>query len=165
MTEDPFQTDVAFDVARRMQRKRARRRVRSNDGDQGGGMHGGMHLQPAPVSPSQHAGSRAENEALAMLSREGLQLIARNLRCRAGEIDLIMQDGDTLVFVEVRARGSADVGGAVGSISRAKRKRLIQTARYFLHTAWRGPLPPCRFDVVAFEAGVCLWLRNAIETG
>jgi len=108
----------------------------------------------------QAAGNRGEDDALAHLARHGLQLVERNFRCKPGEIDLIMRDGDSLVFVEVRQRASASHGGAAASITPAKQKRLVRAAQLYLQRYRR--LPPCRFDVVAIEAGQLHWLRNVL---
>ena len=121
----------------------------------------GMGRQPAPVSASQHHGSLAEKRAAQYLTNAGLELLATNLRCKAGEIDLLMRDGDVLVFVEVRSRNGTGFGGALASVGYRKQGRLIRTARYFLHTTWQGDMPRCRFDVVAFDGQRCIWVRDA----
>jgi putative endonuclease len=91
-------------------------------------------------------GGPAEDLAAAFLERQGLTILERNYRCRFGEIDLVARSGGLLVFVEVRARSSDAYGGAAGSITAAKRRRLVATARHYL--ARRGADEPCRFDVV-----------------
>jgi putative endonuclease len=73
-------------------------------------------------------GVPAENLAAAFLEGQGLKILERNYRCRFGEIDLIASSGATLVFVEVRARRSSAFGGAAGSITAAKRRRLVAAA-------------------------------------
>lgn len=91
-------------------------------------------------------------------------MITRNYRGRYGEIDLIMQDGGTLVFVEVRQRSSSEFGGAAGSIDRHKQHRLIRTAQYYL--AGLDLTPPCRFDAVLMDNTKGLnaqWLKNAFD--
>ena len=122
---------------------------------------------PAPFLPRsrtarQEEGSRGEDAALLHLRQHGLQLVERNFLCKGGEIDLIMQDGATLVFVEVRKRARRDFGGAAASVTPAKQRRLIGAAQIFLQR-YRQP-PPCRFDVVAIDGDALDWLRNAIET-
>ncbi|MEW6099916.1 MAG: YraN family protein [Pseudomonadota bacterium] len=115
-------------------------------------------------------GDAGEARALAHLERAGLRLVQRNYRLaggphrRAGEVDLIMRDRDgTLVFVEVRRRGSAAHGGAAASISWAKRERIVRAAQHFL---LRLPSPPpCRFDVVAIDGDRLEWLRAAFDLG
>ena len=109
-------------------------------------------------------GAQAEQQAARHLQQHGLQLLAQNYRCRAGEIDLIMQDNDTLVFVEVRLRSNPAFGGAAASIDRRKQQRIIRTAQHYLNTLPR--IPPCRFDAVLLEdpQGKKLqWLKNAFE--
>ena len=116
---------------------------------------------------SKHAGDAAEDAALGHLQQAGLHLLARNYRTPGrggGEIDLIMRARDgTVVFVEVRARRSAAHGGAAASIGTAKRQRIIFAARHFL--ARRSTPPPCRFDVIVFDAGVLTWLQAAFDAG
>ncbi|MFZ5474310.1 MAG: YraN family protein [Pseudomonadota bacterium] len=107
------------------------------------------------------SGAAAEDRAADYLSRQGLKLLARNWRCRAGEIDLVMQDGHTLVFVEVRSRASAAFGGAAASITPAKQARLIRAAeQYLLQHPCRAP---CRFDAVLIEGSDLQWLKQAFE--
>jgi putative endonuclease len=106
-------------------------------------------------------GQQAETLALSWLQQRGLVCVARNYRCRMGEIDLIMHDGTTLVFVEVRQRRSARFGGAAASITPAKQARLVRTAEHYLHTL--PSLPPCRFDAVLLDGQQPPeWLQNII---
>jgi len=123
----------------------------------------GMGAQPPAASPTQHAGDAAQALALRHLEAAGLVFLAANQRSRTGEIDLIVRDDDTLVFVEVRSRQSARFGGAAASVGHDKQRRLWRTAQVFLQTRWRGPLPPCRFDVVAIDDGVLTWLRDVFR--
>lgn len=107
----------------------------------------------------------AEFEALALdyLRRQRLRLLARNVTCRGGEIDLVMRDRDgSMVFVEVRARGGSRYGGAAASIGVHKRQRILLAARYFLARRG-GDAGPCRFDVVVFEGRRLVWLRDAFR--
>jgi putative endonuclease len=107
-------------------------------------------------------GQTAETRAEAFLKTRGLTLVARNWRCRFGEIDLVMRDGATLVFIEVRLRSRADFGGAAASVTPAKQKKLLAAARQYLTTL--KTLPPCRFDVVALSGdGAPEWIRNAFD--
>ena len=112
-------------------------------------------------TPAQTAGSSGEDEAARLLARHGLEIVARNYRTRLGEIDLVARDGATLVFVEVRQRASGGFGGALESITAAKRRRLVAAARHYLSKLTREP--PCRFDVVTVEAGESAWLRGAFD--
>lgn len=93
-------------------------------------------------------GAAAETIAAAYLARRGLRVLERNWRIRGGELDLICQDGGTLVFVEVRLRTRSDYGGAAESITLAKRRRLILAARHYL--AGKSEMP-CRFDAVLLD--------------
>ncbi len=106
-------------------------------------------------------GAEAEQAALIWLLAQGWTEVQRNFRCRGGEIDLIMQDRETLVFVEVRRRSRATHGDAGASITRTKQRRLIIAAQLFLQR-YRMP-PPCRFDVIAFDGDNMHWLKNAFE--
>lgn len=106
-------------------------------------------------------GVRAEELCADLLRRAGLRILARNWRCRLGEIDLVAEEGDTLVFAEVRLRRDARYGGAAESITAAKRARLLAAARLYL--AGRAPAP-CRFDVLlldTLEAARVQWIRGA----
>jgi putative endonuclease len=107
-------------------------------------------------------GGDAEDLALAYLARHGLKLVARNYRCRFGEIDLILREGATVVFAEVRLRGRADFGGAQASVTPGKQQKLLRAARHFLASEPRTP--PCRFDVVLLDALAperIEWIRDA----
>lgn len=107
-------------------------------------------------------GAQAEQHAAEFLQRRGLTLLHQNYRCRHGEIDLIMRDGATLVFVEVRLRSRSDYGGPAASIGATKQSRLVRTAEHYLSTLRHTP--PCRFDAVLLHnrenTGV-EWIRNA----
>lgn len=121
---------------------------------------------PAFLSRSRTAkqisGQIGEDAALAYLLQQGLTLVERNFRCKGGEIDLVMQAQDTLVFVEVRKRADKNHGGAAASVTLAKQKRLIIAAQIFLQ---RYKMPPaCRFDVIAIDGEQMNWLKNAIES-
>ena len=108
-----------------------------------------------------NSGAQAEQQAAHYLRQQGLKPVAQNYRSRFGEIDLIMQDGATLVFVEVRLRRTANFGGAVASIDARKQRRLILTAQQYL--AGLAHIPPCRFDAVLMDDNDVQWLKNAFE--
>lgn len=115
-------------------------------------------------------GDEGEAIALAHLQRAGLVLVERNYRvargphARGGEVDLILRERDgTLVFVEVRSRSGAGHGGAAASVGAGKQARLVLAAQHYL-MRWTRP-PPCRFDVVAIDAGRVEWLRGAFDAG
>jgi len=126
-----------------------------------------------PRTPKQRAGAAAEEAACAHLQAQGCTIVARNARCRAGELDIVARDAaGTLLFVEVRLRSSARFGGAGASVDAFKRRRLVRAAQHWLLQAY-GPQPrgaraagwpPCRFDVVTADAsGVTEWIRDAFS--
>ncbi|MES9858690.1 MAG: YraN family protein [Sedimenticola sp.] len=111
------------------------------------------------------SGDEAEAQARAHLERAGLQMVEKNYRCRRGEIDLIMRQGNTLVFVEVRYRRSDAFGSAVESITATKRQRVITAASHYL-TCHKQNNSACRFDVVAIsgeQRQQLEWIRDAFQ--
>jgi putative endonuclease len=118
---------------------------------------------PRLFQASNSQGVKSEQQALTFLKEQGLLLICQNFYCRFGEIDLIMSDQDTLVFVEVRYRKNQDFGGATGSVTPQKQKKLIKTAKHYL--AQLDNEPYCRFDVVAIsaEAKQPQWIQDAFQ--
>ncbi|MDH3695561.1 MAG: YraN family protein [Gammaproteobacteria bacterium] len=93
-------------------------------------------------------GRWAEKNAPAFLRRSGLKLLEKNYRCTFGEIDLIMQDGENLVFVEVCYRNSSRFGGALASVDYHKQRSGRATAEHYLQEHPRARNKPCRFDVL-----------------
>ena len=124
---------------------------------------------PARLAPGARkaAGDAAEALAAAHLARHGLQVLARQFRCRGGELDLVCRHGGTLVFVEVRLRRSQAFGGAGASITATKQARIIHAARVFLAARpWLAGLD-CRFDCVLLDAldpARIEWLRDAFRS-
>jgi putative endonuclease len=120
---------------------------------------------PGASAPSRTArqieGEAAENAALEYLQQQGLTLVERNFRCKGGEIDLIMRERQTLVFVEVRKRADTRFGGAAASITARKQARLVIAAQVFLQHGKQ--VPACRFDVIAIDGNNLSWLKNAID--
>ncbi|WP_185733684.1 YraN family protein [Burkholderia contaminans] len=111
---------------------------------------------------SKPVGAAFELRARQFLERRGLVFVAANVTMRGGELDLVMREPDgMLVFVEVRARRSVRHGGAAASVGWRKRRRLVAAALQFW--ARHGAGAACRFDVVAFEAGRLVWLRDAFR--
>lgn len=109
-------------------------------------------------------GAQAEQWAVQYLQQQGLKLVVQNYRGRFGEIDLIMRDGTSLVFIEVRLRRNADYGGAAASINGPKQQRLIRTAHQYLASLARTP--PCRFDALLMDnvnGENVQWLKNAFD--
>jgi TIGR00252 family protein len=114
------------------------------------------------------AGDAFERRACGELEGAGLKLLARNYTTRHGELDLVMRDGDSVVFVEVRYRVRAGHGDAATSVTRTKQDKLIRTAQLWLAAHPQHAQRPCRFDVVSYDgppdsAQMC-WLRGAFET-
>jgi putative endonuclease len=128
-----------------------------------------LRRRPSGVrTPKQRAGDAAEDAACTHLVKNGCRVLARNVRYREGELDVVAQDGSTVVFVEVRLRSRDTFGGAAGSVDRFKRKRLVRAAQHYLAQHFRdggaGPrgTPPCRFDVItADDGGVSDWIQDA----
>ncbi|MDT8310618.1 MAG: YraN family protein [Methylophaga sp.] len=119
---------------------------------------------------SRSHGQQAEQIACDYLQQQGLQLITQNYHCRRGEIDLIMRDAETLVFVEVRARRSDRFGSALESITADKQSRIIATAQQYLQQ--NRLQQNCRFDVIAVRIApaensqshqVSDWIRDAFQ--
>lgn len=108
-------------------------------------------------------GAAAETVAASHLEAHGMRIIARNHRCKGGEIDLVCRDREALVFVEVRLRRNTSFGGAGESITAAKRARLVIAARHWLGTHPDDTARPCRFDCVLFDGGDKRpqWIRDA----
>lgn len=111
-------------------------------------------------------GLRFEDRARTYLERQGLSLLARNFRGRRGEIDLVMRDGDSICFVEVKYRDSLAFGGAAHAIPRAKRRKIVETALLYLsvHADYRRLAP--RFDALLIQrqpdgSDAFEWIQNA----
>lgn len=112
-------------------------------------------------------GDPFEQRAQAELLRAGLRLLDSNYTTRHGELDLVMRDGDSVVFVEVRYRKSASHGDAAASVTASKQAKLVLAAQHWLADHPQHARRPCRFDVVSYDgpAGAVQmrWLRNAFE--
>ena len=109
----------------------------------------------------------SEDIAAEFLQRQGLELLVTNYRYRTGEIDLIMIDDQTLVFVEVKQRRDSQCGRPEEAVGMAKQAKLRRTAASYLQRHDRSQSWPCRFDVVAItgspHAPVCRWIQNAFH--
>jgi putative endonuclease len=122
--------------------------------------------RPVLRTPRQRAGDAAEDAACAHLVAAGLVLVARNVRFRVGEIDLILEDNLAVVFVEVRMRRGAGFGGAAASVDRFKQNRIVRCAQTWLLQRYGSRWPACRFDVVTVDgSGSLQWLRDAFGAG
>lgn len=112
---------------------------------------------------TQARGKQAEDLACRYLQARGLQLLQRNYRSKRGEIDLILQDTDSLVFVEVRYRQQPGFGTAAESVDARKQSKLLACARHFLQANAGSADQPCRFDVVSVNgaSNEIDWIQNA----
>jgi len=110
-------------------------------------------------------GRDAETVACRFLNRRGLRTVTRNFHCRGGELDLVMTDGDSLVFVEVRHRRRAHFGSGTESVDIRKQGRISTCARYYLQRHPDVADRPCRFDVVALHGDLAdpriEWITDA----
>jgi putative endonuclease len=120
---------------------------------------------PGTRTDRQLAGAAAEQAACEHLLAAGCQLLARNAGFRVGELDLVMREGTTVVFVEVRMRRDDRFGGALASVDAGKRRKVARAAQAWLAAHPRMAQAPCRFDVVSVANGTdgprCEWLRGA----
>jgi putative endonuclease len=115
-----------------------------------------------PGLSKQGKGKTGEQLACDYLQSRGLKLLSRNYTSRFGEIDLVMQDGDAVVFVEVRYRKNRSFGGAAVSVTPQKQQRIIKTALYYLQQL--SVNQSARFDVVAIEGqGDINWIPDAFQ--
>jgi putative endonuclease len=96
-------------------------------------------------------GAAAEELAAQYLQVRGLKILARNLRCKTGELDLVCLDGGVLAIVEVRQRGSAEFGGALSSVTWTKQRKIMSAAQFFLRREKQWKNLALRFDVLAIE--------------
>lgn len=106
-------------------------------------------------------GQVAEKLAANYLKQQGLQIIQRNYRCKGGEIDIIAQEENVLVFIEVKYRRASSFGMAAESITLHKQKRIILAARHYLMT--RATLPICRFDALLIDNSKLTWEKNCFQ--
>lgn len=127
----------------------------------GQGVSADSPLPSVRRSPAQLAGDEAEAQALDYLLARGLAVLARNVSSKLGEVDLIMRDGEEIVFVEVRLRSRSDFGGAAASVGRAKQLRVRRAAQRWLSGRYGDRWPACRFDVCAVQPAGIDWIRGA----
>lgn len=116
-------------------------------------------------------GARAEQQACKLLKKNGLKIRATNYRTRQGEIDIIAEDGATLVFVEVRLRNNATYGSAEESITNRKQQRIVRASQHYLQKQKIGDSRPCRFDAICLTdrdapgATEAQWIKHAFDGG
>ncbi|MBI3562691.1 MAG: YraN family protein [Gammaproteobacteria bacterium] len=117
---------------------------------------------------TQDIGNQAEALALQYLTAQGLTLVTRNFRTKSGEIDLIMRDGDSTVFIEVRSRQKNSLVNSLESIDHHKQRKLIRSAQYYLKATPTLANQPARFDVVAVTRHLdefhTDWIKDAFQT-
>jgi len=115
-------------------------------------------------------GAAAESLAADYLRTQGLAVLARNLRCNMGELDIVCLDREVLVIVEVRQRACAAYGDSLASVTRRKQCRLIRAARFHCQRdpAWRDRV--VRFDVIGLDgvisrdgAPALTWIKDAFR--
>jgi putative endonuclease len=169
MTHPPFTDQTPFAIAQAAQKRAIRARhqklrrlaLKSKKNDPG------SLATSSERSTSQQIGDRYEALAWEALSQAGCSLLGKQLRCPVGELDLVVRDGQTLVFVEVRYRASQRFGGATASITRAKQARLMKAIDWWLpkmvKTAFAGKMPLCRIDLATFEQDTLTWHRDAVR--
>jgi len=107
------------------------------------------------------SGNEAEERACEILRKLGYEIVARNWRCRYGEVDIVARDGDQLVFVEVKARSNRSFGGPEAAVGRVKQRKILATAGQFLSQT--QCCLPVRFDVVAFVKETPTVVRDAFR--
>ena len=120
------------------------------------------------TNPRLARGAAAEQLAAEYLQSQGLQLLARNLRCKAGELDLVCLDRTVLTIVEVRQRARADFGGALASVTLSKQRKIIRASRFFWQRQSQWRACSMRFDVVGVEGlpgGThrIVWIKDAFR--
>lgn len=119
-----------------------------------------MILHPTSIQ----VGFDAETQALAFLQKKGMSFVCRNFRCKQGEIDLIMYDQASLVFIEVRKRSHLDYGSGLDSVTHHKQQRLVRAATVYLLEQNLYEKISCRFDIVSLDKNSEMtWIKQAFE--
>jgi putative endonuclease len=130
---------------------------------------GGTAIVGSASGTTQARGGAAEAVVERFLTRRGLVILGRNVRCRGGEVDLVCLDHDTVSFVEVRLRTNPRFGGAAASITVSKQQRVVLAARWWLAGSGRNYADhPCRFDaalLATLDEGSIEWIRGAFDAG
>ena len=123
---------------------------------------------PGRRTQQQLSGQQTERDAENFLRNQGLSLICKNFRCKPGEIDLIMREGDIVVFVEVRLRRNHHYGSGAETVTVTKQGRTIKAAQVFLQRNPHLAMHICRFDVISSHggdpaAGHLQWIKDAYQ--
>lgn len=108
-------------------------------------------------------GKQAENKAADYLVQRGLSIIEENFRAKTGEIDLIAEDGKTLVFVEVKFRKNDRFGQPFETVTHSKQQKIIRTAQSYLQLNKKQANKACRFDIISILNDDITWLKDAFE--
>ena len=122
-------------------------------------------------SKNKTPGAIAEQKACELLRRQGLKIRVRNYRTRRGEIDIIADDGGTLVFVEVRLRSNSKFGSPEESITPRKQQRILYASQHYLQKERISDSRPCRFDTICLtghsdsSASDVQWIKAAFDSG
>ncbi|MDX1812162.1 MAG: YraN family protein [Gammaproteobacteria bacterium] len=130
-----------------------------------------MDLFSRLANTTTEIGQCAEDAALEFLLAKGMRLVARNYRCKVGEIDLVMQHHGTLIFVEVRYRKQHQFGDGAESVDFRKQQKIIRAAEFFLQQHRQYTQSPCRIDVISISRHAKTspsqseidWIPNAIQ--
>lgn len=122
--------------------------------------------QSTSTKTTKQLGDFTEELASNFLQKQGLTFVAKNVHCRQGELDLIMNDGNTFVFVEVKYRKSVQFGGAISAVSAAKQTKVKHCVTFYLQQQGLNEYnTPCRIDVVALQGNIeqpdITWIKNA----
>lgn len=112
---------------------------------------------------SKRTGLYYETQAAVFLEKQGYQILERNFRCPAGEIDLIAKEGEYLCFVEVKYRSERETGTPEEAVDARKQKRISRAALYYLMKQGLGDTTPCRFDVVGIRPDRIRVTKNAFS--
>lgn len=118
-----------------------------------------------PFTGTRNLGALHESRALAHLQAAGLSLVQRNFNSKVGEIDLIMRDGEQIVFVEVRFRSAGSFVDGISSVGDSKRRRFLKAVKYFLLTHPDYAERILRFDVISISTAEIDWHKNAFDAG
>jgi len=126
------------------------------------------NIGPVSIDSRLQTGTASEQLAAEYLCAQGLVVLGRNVRCRAGELDLVCLDGGVLAIVEVRQRARRDFGGALASVTWRKQRKIIRAAQFFLQRRAEWRIRVMRFDVLAVEgvpdgAHRIVWIKDAFR--
>ena len=122
------------------------------------------------ITANQHTGQQAELAACHFLQSKGLSLLENNYLCPQGEIDLIMKDNNSIVFVEVRYRRDTRYGTGAETVDRRKQNKLLAAAAHYLQKNPEAARKACRFDVISLTTNnngeqKLDWIPDAFQAG